>query len=215
MNLKIPHKLKVKKKYINYSEDELVSFETEIAKQYNDGKIRGPIHLSKGNEKQLIKIFRYIDQEDWVFSSWRNHYHALLHGLEPYQIKKFIFDGKSMSISSKKPKFITSSIVGGILPIALGVAKANKIKKKKETVWCFIGDMTAESGIFQEVYKYSKNFNLRLNFVIEDNSLSTNSPTHIVWNKKKFFDHKKYPDIIYYRYNNSYPHHGTGKWVLF
>ena len=62
MNLKIPHKLKVKKKYINYSEDELVSFETEIAKQYNGGKIRGPIHLSKGNEKQLMKIFKYIDK---------------------------------------------------------------------------------------------------------------------------------------------------------
>ena len=75
--------------------------------------------------------------------------------------------------------------------------------------------MTAETGIFHEVYKYSKNFNLKLNFVIEDNLLSTNSPTHIVWNKKKYFDFKKYPDVVYYRYKNSYPHHGTGKWVLF
>ena len=75
--------------------------------------------------------------------------------------------------------------------------------------------MTAETGIFHEVYKYSKNFNLNMNFVVEDNLLSTNTPTHKTWNKKNIFNHKKYPDIIYYRYSNHYPHHGTGKWVLF
>ena len=214
MYIHIPKSLKVKK-VVRFTPKELKKFETEIAKSYNDALIRGPIHLSSGNEKQLIKIFKYVDQNDWVFSSWRNHYHALLHGVDQKIIKKFIFDGKSMSIASVKPRFVSSSIVGGTLPIALGVAKSNKLNKKKNNVWCFLGDMTAETGIFNEVYKYSKNFNLKINFVIEDNLLSTNSPTHIVWNKKKYFDHKKYPDVIYYRYNNSYPHHGTGKWVLF
>ena len=75
--------------------------------------------------------------------------------------------------------------------------------------------MTAETGVFHEVYKYSRNFNLNLNFVVEDNMLSTNTPTHLAWNKSKYFNHKRYPDIIYYRYKNKYPHHGTGKWVLF
>lgn len=215
MIISIPKKFKIKNKKTIYNSNDLINFENEIAQDYNNAKIKGPIHLSKGNEKQLLKIFKYVDKKDWVFSSWRNHYHALLHGVNPKLIKKFIYDGKSMSISSSKPKFISSSIVGGILPIALGVAKINKIKKKNEYVWCFIGDMTAETGTFHEVYKYSKNFNLKIKFVIEDNLLSTNSPTHIVWNKKKYFDHKKYPDVIYYRYNNSYPHHGTGKWVLF
>ena len=214
MYLKIPHKLK-KKKNIKYNPEQLISFESEIADKYNAGKIKGPIHLSHGNEKQLINIFRYIDSNDWVFSNWRNHYHALLHGVDQKIIKRFILDGKSMSIASVKPRFVSSSIVGGTLPIALGVAKSNKLNKKKNTVWCFLGDMTAETGIFNEVYKYSKNFDLKINFVIEDNLLSTNSPTHIVWNKKKYFDYKKFPDVIYYRYKNSYPHHGTGKWVLF
>lgn len=215
MFIKIPNKFKIKNRKLNLDKEKLISFENEIAKDYNNAKIKGPIHLSKGNEKQLLKIFKYIDKKDWVFSSWRNHYHALLHGVSTKLIRKFIFDGKSMSISSLKPKFISSSIVGGILPIALGVAKANKIKKNNDIVWCFVGDMTAETGIFHEVYNYSKNFNLNLNFIIEDNSLSTNSPTHVVWNKKKYFDYKKYPDVIYYRYKNYYPHHGTGKWVLF
>ncbi len=215
MYIHIPNNLKLKKKSIKFSSDKLKKFESKIAKDYNNGLIKGPIHLSHGNENQLIKIFKYVDKNDWVFSSWRNHYHALLHGVDQNLIKRFIFDGKSMSISSKNPKFFSSSIVGGILPIALGVAKANKIQKKKHAVWCFIGDMTAETGIFYEVYKYSKNFKLNIKFVIEDNSLSTNTPTHFAWNKNKYFDYKSFPDVIYYRYNNKYPHHGTGKWVLF
>ncbi len=214
MYIRIPKSLKVKR-IVNYTPQELKNFETKIAKNYNDALIKGPIHLSHGNEKQLIKIFKYIDKNDWVFSSWRNHYHALLHGVNPNLIKKFIFEGKSMSVSSKNPNFFSSSIVTGILPIALGVAKSNTLKKNKRAVWCFVGDMTAETGIFNEVYKYSKNFKLKMNFIVEDNNLSTNTPTHKAWNKSKYFDHKKYPDVIYYRYKNIYPHHGTGKWVLF
>ena len=52
-------------------------------KTITEGKIPYPIHLSKGNEKQLVKIFRYISNNDWVCSSWRNHAHALLHGFDP------------------------------------------------------------------------------------------------------------------------------------
>ena len=211
MYIYIPNKLKFKRKRINFSPDKLIEFESEVARDYNAGLIRGPIHLSFGNEKQLIKIFKYIDKNDWVLSSWRNHYHALLHGLNPNLIKRFIFDGKSMSISSRKPKFFSSSIVGGILPIALGIAKSNKIKNK-QSVWCFIGDMTA-SSIFHEVYKYSRNFNLNLKFIVED-MLSTNTPTHSVWNKKDILNIKNI-QILFTIVINKYPHHGTGKWVLF
>ena len=62
------------------------------------------------------------------------------------------------------------------MPIALGIAKSNKIKQTICMV--FYRDMTAETGIFHEVYKYSRNFNLNLKFIVEDNMLSTNTPTH-------------------------------------
>ena len=108
MYIRIPKSLKVKK-VVDFSSKELKNFESNIAKNYNDALIKGPIHLSHGNEEQLIKIFQYIGKNDWVFSSWRNHYHALLHGVNPNLIKKFIFDGKSMSVSSKEPKFFSTS----------------------------------------------------------------------------------------------------------
>ena len=90
-----------------------------------------------------------------------------------------------MSVSSKNPKFFASSIVGGVISIALGTALALKKKKSKQKVFCFVGDMTSETGVFYEAYKYSQQKKLPLIFVIEDNNLSTNTPTDKVWGRKK------------------------------
>tara|TARA_B100000287_G_scaffold312224_1_gene295519 strand:+ start:609 stop:1202 length:594 start_codon:yes stop_codon:yes gene_type:complete len=191
--------------------NDLIEFEKDIKSIYEKGKIRAPIHLSGNNEDQLIKIFKKIKSQDWVFSTWRNHYHALLKGIPASWLKKEILAGRSMGINSIKHKFYSSAIVGGIIPIALGVAKANKLKGKKGKVWVFIGDMTFETGIFHECYKYARNYKLPLKFVIEDNNLSTNTPTDKIWRKKS-----KIPkDVLYYKYKRKYPHHGTGGWILF
>jgi len=200
----------------------LIDFETEVKERYEAGEITAPVHLSSNNEEQLIKIFEDVNEDDWVFSSWRNHYHALLHGIPRDTLMDLIVRGKSMSVYSENPKFYSSAIVGGIIPIALGTAKALKMKQddtlnknyyrdNKRKVWCFIGDMTFESGIFHESYKYAKNFNLPLNFVVEDNNLSTNTPVDETWGGKQEVP----SDIIYYKYKSDYPHHGTGNWVLF
>ena len=159
----------------------------------------------------MIKIFKDVKQDDWVFSSWRNHYHALLHGIPRDTLMDLIVRGKSMSVFSDRPKFYSSSIVGGTIPIALGVAQSLKIKGEKNKVWCFVGDMTFESGIFHECYKYARNFELPLQFVVEDNNLSTNTPVDETWGGKQ----KVPSDIVYYKYKSDYPHHGTGNWVLF
>ena len=200
----------------------LIDFETEVKERYESGEISAPVHLSSNNEEQLIKIFEDVNEDDWVFSSWRNHYHALLHGIPRDTLMDLIVRGKSMSVYSENPKFYSSAIVGGIIPIALGTAKALKMKQddtlnknyyrdNKRKVWCFIGDMTFESGIFYESYKYAKNFDLPLQFVVEDNNLSTNTPVDETWGGKQTVP----SDVYYYQYKSEYPHHGTGNWVLF
>ena len=88
---------------------------------------------------------------------------------------------------------------------------ALKRKGSDRRVWCFIGDMTFETGVFHESYKYAKNFNLPLQFVIEDNNLSVHTPTDIAWNVRQDVP----DDVVYYKYENGYPHHGTGAWVNF
>ena len=190
---------------------DLINFELDIKKIYEAGKIKAPIHLSGNNEDSLINIFKKIKKNDWVFSTWRNHYHALLKGIPMDWLKKEIVAGRSMGINNIKYKFYSSAIVAGTIPIALGVAKALKLKKKNQKVWVFIGDMTFETGMFHECYKYAKNHKLPLKFVVEDNNLSTNTPTNKVWVKKS----KTPKDVIYYKYKRKYPHHGTGGWVLF
>lgn len=191
--------------------NDLISFSENIKKIYEKGEIRAPIHLSGNNEKHLINIFKKIKSNDWVFSTWRSHYHALLHGIDKKWLKQEIVAGRSMGIINKKRKFFSSAIVGGVLPIALGVALSIKRKNQKNKVWVFVGDMTYETGTFHEVYKYSKNFKLPIKFIVEDNGLSTNTPTFKAWGKKT----KIKKDIFYYKYKRKYPHHGTGTWLLF
>ena len=71
--------------------------------------------------------------------------------------------------------------------------------------------MTSETGTFHECFKYAINFKLPIKFIIEDNGLSTNTPTKLAWGNLS----KKNREIIYYQYKRKYPHHGTGNWILF
>lgn len=208
----IPKNKKIKRT-INKSEIErVIIFEKKIFDTYNKGLIKYPVHLSKGNEKQLLKIFQYIGKNDWLFSSWRNHAHALLHGMSEKKLYDQIINGKSMYVSCNKRKIFCSSIAGGIIPIALGVALAIKKRKEKNKVWLFVGDMTSKMGVFHETYHYSRNFNLPLEIVIEDNGASVYTDTKKTWNISKL-DYPK--DVFYYDFKMEYPHHGTGKWVSF
>ena len=210
MMLRIPDYLQ-KTREVTITKEELISFESEVKQRYENGEIPAPVHLSKDNEDELIEIFQYVHEDDWVYSSWRNHYHALLHGFDRQQLMDDIVEGRSMATSSDVHKFYSSAIVGGIIPIALGTAMALKRKGSNRKAWCFIGDMTFETGVFHESYKYAKNFNLPLQLVVEDNNLSVHTPTDAAWNIRQEVPN----DVVYYRYENGYPHHGTGSWVNF
>ena len=194
-----------------FTSKDLIEFENKIVTYWENAKIRGPIHLSNGNEEQLIEIFKRIQTTDWVFSTWRSHYHALLKNIDPNWIENEILAGKSITVCKVDEKFYSSAIVGGTLSIALGVAQGLKINSSNDKVYCFIGDMSFETGMFYEVHKYARNFDLPLIFIVEDNDLSTYTPTEMTWNKKKNIP----DDVVYYKYKSKYPHYGTGKWIAF
>ena len=196
--------------------NDLIKFEDDIARTFNDGKIRAPIHLSSNNEKFLLKFFKRVKKNDWVFCSWRSHYQCLLKGVPPKVLKKEIMDGKSISLCFSKYKIYSSAIVGGILPISLGVALSLKRKKSKSKVYCFIGDMTSETGIAHETIKYSIQKNLPIHFIIEDNTKSVCTDTRKTWSMKKLtYEKVKSKFVTYYKYKNKYPHAGAGKRVQF
>ena len=196
---------------------DLIRFEDDIAETFNKGMIKAPVHLHSGNEDFLINFFKKkIKKNDWVFCSWRSHYQCLLKGVPPNILKKEILDGKSISLCFMKYKVYSSAIVGGILPISLGMALSLKRKKSKNRVFCFIGDMTSETGIAYETIKYSINKKLPIHFVIEDNSKSVCTDTRKTWSLKKLsFENSRSSYITYYKYKLKYPHAGAGKRVQF
>lgn len=194
------------------TKEELIAFEREVADFFTQKKIAGPIHLSGGNEEQLIEIFKGVSREDWVFSTYRSHYHALLHGIPRDWLMKEIIAGRSMTIASPDHRFMSSAIVGGCLPIAVGVAWAIKKCSLGERVWCFVGDMAAMSGAFREAINYVRGHDLPCEFVIEDNGVSCDSPTEECWGRD--FNDNFYDFVHHYHYKRTYPHSGIGKYVF-
>lgn len=191
----------------------LIAFTNEIKVLFDAGKIKSPVHLSLGNEEELIKIFAEVKVGDFCFSTHRSHYHALLKGIPADWLKAEILDNRSIHISNKEYKFFSSAIVGGICPIALGVALGLKWKGWRSggsKVWCFVGDMASRTGIFYECVRYAEGFDLPIVFVVEDNGFSVNTPTKEVWGEENKGD-----KIRYYETERILPHSGGGSWVAF
>ena len=214
------------------NKDFLIEFENNIADLFNQGKIKAPIHLSFGNEEKMIKVFDHIDKKnDWVCATWRNHYQALLKGVPTETLTEQIVLGKSMVLNLPQYKLICSSIVGGIPSIAVGIALGNQLSGNSEKVWCWVGDMSAETSQFHEAYKYSRNHNLPITFIIENNGQSVLTPTNNVWKREipyyiddvelwaetmKNDEIYQQPNLMFYSYKNTkYPHAGAGVRVQF
>tara|TARA_Y100000590_G_C15539072_1_gene946204 strand:- start:483 stop:1082 length:600 start_codon:yes stop_codon:yes gene_type:complete len=196
--------------------DDLIKFENEIAELFNAGKIRAPVHLYHGNEKKIIEIFKKIKKNDWVFCSWRSHYQCLLKGVPKKVVKDEILAGRSISLCFPDYNIYSSAMVGGSLPIAVGTALSLKNKNSKNKVYCFMGEMTSETGIAHECVKYSRNFKLPIHFIVEDNEKSVCTDTRKAWNQKKLsYEGSKDKYVTYYHYKLKYPHAGAGKRVQF
>lgn len=189
---------------------DLIAFEKEVARRYDAGEIHAPIHLSGGSEQQLIEIFKNISPDDWKLCTWRSHYAALLSGIPPDELMRQILAGRSMYVNNAEHRFYSSSIAGGILPIAVGLGMAIKRKSENRKVWTFCGDMTSECGIFWESAKYARNFDLPVTFIIESNGKSVLTPTEETWGAVEDWSEHFY-NVRRYEYELSWPHHGTRK----
>lgn len=198
------------------TKQELIDFETHIAEQFNAGKIKAPVHLYYGNEDDIIGVFKDIRQQDWVFCSWRSHYQCLLKGVPVEEVEKEILEGRSISLCFPEYNIYSSAIVGGVLSIAVGTALSIKQKGEDSKVYCFMGDMTSETGIAYESMKYAIQHNLPIKFIIEDNGKSVCTDTRQVWNDKRLtYENFTNDNIHYYRYETKYPHAGAGVRVQF
>jgi len=195
-----------------FTKEELIAFEKRVATIWNNAEIPYYIHLSGGNEEQLIKIFEEIEKGDYIFSTHRSHYHYLLAGGSSENLEQMIKEGRSMHICDKSLNFISTAIVCGSPTIAAGTALALKKKGSNKHVWCFVGDGAEDEGHFYEAVRYVDGHNLPCTFIIEDNNRSVETP------KLERYGHAeiRWPNCVRrYNYSPTYPHAGTGKFVNF
>ena len=197
--------------------EDLINFENDIAATFDSAEIRAPVHLYNNSEQEMINIFKEVDEEDWIFCTWRSHYQCLLKGVPYAELKEAIVEGRSIGLCFPEYNIYSSGIVGGSIPIALGAALSLKLEDSTSKVWCFVGDMGSEHGLLSEAYKYARNHELPIKFIIEDNGKSVCTDTRKTWGCRSLtFENSDSKYVYYYKYDGSkYPHAGAGKRVQF
>jgi TPP-dependent pyruvate/acetoin dehydrogenase alpha subunit len=122
-----------------------------------------------------------------------------------------IVAGRSITLCYPEHRILSSAIVGGALPIAVGVAFGIKRRKGHEQVFCFVGDMAERGGMFHEAFQFANGYGLPIHFVVEDNGISVCTNTAESWGGEKSFGGK----VRVYSYELPWPHSGAGHRVNF
>lgn len=194
-----------------WSKAGLIDFVNQVADLHDKGFLPFAVHLPGGNEEQLIDIFSGISESDYVLSTHRNWYHALLHGIPKEVLLEKIKSARSMFVYDRSRNFLVSAIIGGTPAIAVGIGLAIKRKNSQQRVWCFVGDGIEDTGHFAESVRYVDGFDLPVTFVIEDDGMAVEASKELRWGTNR--------DLIWpacvkrYKYKKSKPHIRTGNFA--
>jgi TPP-dependent pyruvate/acetoin dehydrogenase alpha subunit len=193
--------------------EDLIAFENQTKADWEAGDLPCLLHLAGGNEKELLEIFSRIKEGDWIFSTHRNHYHALLAGIPLGDLRAKINRGDSMFVYSKERNFFCSAVLAGCCGIAAGVAYDMKTFPGNHLTdahtWCFIGDGGEEQGHFYEAAMFVEANELPCTFIIEDNDRSVDTPRTARRGPAKGLEHL-FKCVRRYHYEPTYPHAGSG-----
>ncbi len=156
--------------------------EEEIARRYPEGKMRCPVHLSIGQEAPAVAIGLALNKNDLMVSTHRGHAHYLAKGGSLRGLLCELYgkvdgcsrgQGGSMHLVDRSVGFMGStSIVGGTIPIGVGLAFAKKIKGESGCVVVCIGDAAVEEGVFHEAANFASLHKLPVIFFVENNLYS-------------------------------------------
>jgi pyruvate dehydrogenase E1 component alpha subunit len=160
--------------------------EETIAKKYNEWEMRCPTHLSTGQEGIAAGVCQALLKDDYVLSTHRSHAHYLAKGGDLNKMIAEIYGkesgcskgrGGSMHLIDKNVGFMGStSIVGGTIPLAAGLALSSQLKKESKIACVFFGDAATEEGVFFETINFAAVKNLPILFICENNLYSVYSP---------------------------------------
>lgn len=169
--------------------------EERIAELYPRQEMRCPVHLCTGQEAIAVGVCANLTKEDCVLSSHRSHGHYLAKGGSLKSMMAEISGrstgcskgkGGSMHLTDLNVNFLGSTpIVGGIIPVATGVAFGIAMKGQRRVAVVFFGDAAAEEGVFCESLNFAALKKLPIIFVCENNFFSVYSPLRVRQSKDR------------------------------
>ncbi|MEX1104386.1 MAG: thiamine pyrophosphate-dependent enzyme, partial [Dehalococcoidia bacterium] len=163
-------------------------FEERTGEMYTKGKVRGFLHLYTGQEACAVGAIHALEERDQVITHYRDHGHAIARGIEPNRIMAELFGkvggtnggrGGSMHIMDFSRNFMGGyAIVGGHMPLAVGLALSNQMKKSDALVMCIFGDGATGEGEFHESLNLAALWNLPVLWFCENNGYGMGVPLH-------------------------------------
>jgi pyruvate dehydrogenase E1 component alpha subunit len=158
-----------------------------LAADSTPAKVRGPLHLSTGQEAVAAGVCANLARQDLLTSTHRGHGHTLAKGANPARMMCELFGrasgynkgkGGSMHIADFSVGMLgANGVVAAGIPIATGAAHALKLRGQPHIVACFFGDGAANRGPFLEGLNWAQVYRLPVLFVCEDNRISATTPT--------------------------------------
>ncbi|WP_372623368.1 pyruvate dehydrogenase (acetyl-transferring) E1 component subunit alpha [Falsiroseomonas sp.] len=174
-------------------------FEEKCAELYQAQKIRGFLHLYDGQEAVAVGVLQALGPEDAIVGTYREHGQAIARGIPMGPLMAEMFGkvegccrgrGGSMHIFDRQRRFLGgNAIVGAGLPLALGLALADRMQGKPALTACFFGEGAADEGEFHECMNLASLWRLPVLFVCENNLYSMGTPVGIaeaetaIWRK--------------------------------
>ncbi len=154
-------------------------FEERSAEMYSISKISGFLHLYIGEEAVAVGCMAVLAPEDNIVATYREHGHALARGVSPGAVMAEMFGkvngcsrgrGGSMHLFSAERRFYGGhAIVGGGLPVAVGLALADRMQQREAVTACFFGDGAVDEGEFHESLNMAQLWKLPVLFICENN----------------------------------------------
>ncbi|MFD8827656.1 pyruvate dehydrogenase (acetyl-transferring) E1 component subunit alpha [Streptomyces sp. NPDC059605] len=154
-------------------------FEERCVELYSAAAIRGFVHLYIGEEAVAVGVHQALDERDAVVSTYREHGHALARGVSPEAVMAEMYGkvtgcshgrGGSMHLFDVPNRFYGgNAIVGGGLPLAAGLALADRMRGEPRVTCCFFGDGAFAEGEFHETANLAALWGLPVLLVCENN----------------------------------------------
>ncbi|MBS1884051.1 MAG: thiamine pyrophosphate-dependent dehydrogenase E1 component subunit alpha [Actinobacteria bacterium] len=161
-------------------------FEEAAYRAYEAGEIKGTVHASIGQEAIAVGVISALERTDLVFTHHRGHGHALAKGVEPSRLFAELLGrgdgvsggkGGSMHATDTGCGFLGSlAVVGGSIPLAVGVALAAHRRETDAVAVAFFGDGAVNQGVLYESMNLAVAWRLPVVFVCENNGYAISVP---------------------------------------